>query len=90
VRGLARKEKENMTYANKIQELWTPSQVLVTEVEFLEEENAKRLTRFLNQHIGPGQASKRGNNVIVGAVPAKVMRLAYTAIGASPAHEFAK
>ena len=76
-----------MTYANKIQELWTPGQVLVTEVEFFEEENAKRLTRFLNTRISPGQASKRGNSVIVGAVPTRVMRLAYTSIGALPAHE---
>lgn len=79
-----------MTYANQIQKLWTPGQVLITEVEFLEEENAKRLARFLNQHITAGQASKHGNNVIVGAVPTSVMRLAYTAIGASPAHEFTR
>lgn len=79
-----------MTYAQKIRELHFPKQVMVTEVEFFEEENAKALARFLNRHIGPGQASKRRNNVIVGALPVSVMRFAYTSIGAVPAHEFTR
>lgn len=79
-----------MSIKNELQELWTPGQVLITEVSFFDENTARRFTRFLNRHLGSGQASKRGQHVIVDAIPARVMKRAYLYFGALPNHEFTR
>jgi hypothetical protein len=59
-------------------------EVMVNRVIFSEEESARRFARFLNRHLGSGQASLSGSVVTVGAVPIGAVEIACQAIDEEP------
>jgi hypothetical protein len=76
-----------MKYSDNLAREYGRGQLMVEWVEYSERVNAERLARFLNRHLGSGQASVQGNVVLVGEVPCGAMKKAYLAIGALPRYE---
>ena len=61
---------------------WPVGEILVTDVEFFDESNARRLVRWLRRHTGQ-QVSKDGRWVRMYGTPRSIMNRAYAATGAS-------
>jgi hypothetical protein len=63
-------------------------QIMITEVEFFERVNATRFAKAIRRR--GGGAAVRGNNVVLGAIPASVVTDAELAIGATAAQKWTR